>query len=214
MAAVIAEQWTCEGCDTVYTLMSGFTEEIRDDYTVAVSDHQTWCRGLDRLRVEREPRTFDAAAHARLKPFGEPADLAQEPLPTMEQLTGQHFCRCMSRSMVGLPPEACCARSPVMQSMWRQQLRRVAAGPHPLRGPAAQAELKAACRKEARRLRLLRLWRGIARAVGPLLAAQRRAAERVYAPSGAGYQAAAASFTEAAASEAAPRATRKRRSRE
>ena len=37
---------------------------------------------------------------------------------------------------------------------------------------------------------------------------------RLYAVGGPGYQAAAASFTEAAASEAAPRATRKRRSRE
>ena len=62
-----------------------------------------------------------------------------------------------------------------------------------------QRELKAMVRKQ----QLIRRWRGVARAIGQLLALQRRAAERVYAPSGAGYQEAAASFAAAAASTAA-----------
>jgi hypothetical protein len=45
-----------------------------------------------------------------------------------------------------------------------------------------------------RRQKLRRRWRGVARAAGRLLALQRRAAERAYAPGGAGAHEAAASF--------------------
>ena len=40
----------------------------------------------------------------------------------------------------------------------------------------------------------LRLWRGVAKAIGPMLALHRLAAEHAYAPGGAGYQEASQSF--------------------
>ena len=61
-------------------------------------------------------------------------------------------------------------------------------------------------RRLARRLQLRRRWRGVARAIGPLLALHRRAVERAYAPGGAGYNEAAASLANAASAEAAPAA--------
>ena len=51
-----------------------------------------------------------------------------------------------------------------------------------------------ALQRIVRRQMLRRRWRGVARAIGPLLALQRRAAERAYAPGGAGHREAATSF--------------------
>ena len=67
-------------------------------------------------------------------------------------------------------------------------------------------------RREARQLQLLRRWRGVAFAIGPLLALHRRAVESAYAPGGAGYTEAAASFANAASADAAaPTNSRKRK---
>ena len=53
--------------------------------------------------------------------------------------------------------------------------------------------------RRERKQQLFRQWRGIARSIGPLLALQRRAAERAYAVGGIGYEEAAASFAQHAA---------------
>jgi len=54
-------------------------------------------------------------------------------------------------------------------------------------------------KRRERKQQLFRQWRGIARSIGPLLALQRRAAERTYAIGGIGYEEAAASFAQHAA---------------
>ena len=66
---------------------------------------------------------------------------------------------------------------------------------------AASREVRELRARRRRRAQLLRLWRGVARSIGPLLALQRRATERVFSPGGAGYHEAAARFAEAVASE-------------
>ena len=40
----------------------------------------------------------------------------------------------------------------------------------------------------------MRRWRGVAKSIGPMLALYQRAAERVFAPGGAGYEDARRSF--------------------
>ena len=53
---------------------------------------------------------------------------------------------------------------------------------------------RAACRRVAKRQAAVRRWRGVAKSIGPMLALYQRAAERVFAPGGVGYEDARRSF--------------------
>ena len=59
---------------------------------------------------------------------------------------------------------------------------------------------RAALRKQQRQAaseKRLRLWRGVAKSIGPMLALRARAAQNTYAPGGPGYHAARSSFERA-----------------